>query len=382
MSTEYQLIQQGQQGNIEAIATLLTHNFNDEQITITTHVDHDCLIVILTTEQNIDKITTYEQIKDQIIRLKPALINRVKVEIQIFQDYREVWSDQFDIKTPISPVQTTRKPLTNPQPKPQPKVNQNVKFLSKFIREKIDREGYKSLGVGLGLALLICTSSQVTFFLSYLIILIHELGHAFFGWIFGYPSIPAFNFMHGGGVTMHQERSDSVLFLIYGGLGFLFYYFRQNKLTLICLFSFTLIYSWITFNPLHQAIMIFMGHGFELVFGGIFLYRAISGFGVKYSIERPLYAMLGFFTIFRDFNFGWNLIYNLEAIERYEDGIGGLLDNDFVILAREFFYTKLSVISGWFLVLTVLTPIMTFLLFRYSQIWIYFILKILKTDDI
>ena len=37
--------------------------------------------------------------------------------------------------------------------------------------------------------------------------LVHEMGHAIFGWLFGYPSFPAFDVIWGGGVTIHTGRS-------------------------------------------------------------------------------------------------------------------------------------------------------------------------------
>ena len=53
------------------------------------------------------------------------------------------------------------------------------------------------------------------FIFSYLTILIHELGHSFFGWIYGYPSIPSFDFTYGGGVACHLHRKIEITYLTY-----------------------------------------------------------------------------------------------------------------------------------------------------------------------
>ncbi|MFT5129752.1 MAG: hypothetical protein ACI8W8_003381, partial [Rhodothermales bacterium] len=39
--------------------------------------------------------------------------------------------------------------------------------------------------------------------MSYLKILVHELGHSAVAWLFGYPGLPTFSLQHGGGVAIH-----------------------------------------------------------------------------------------------------------------------------------------------------------------------------------
>ncbi|MCY7392444.1 MAG: hypothetical protein LH647_13460, partial [Leptolyngbyaceae cyanobacterium CAN_BIN12] len=48
-------------------------------------------------------------------------------------------------------------------------------------------------------------------------------------------------------------------------------------------------------------------------------------------------------------------------------GIGGVLDNDFVILATEYFQTDLAAIAQWFLVACLLAPVFAFLVLRYES---------------
>jgi hypothetical protein len=110
-----------------------------------------------------------------------------------------------------------------------------------------------------------------------------------------------------------------------------------------------------------------MGHGSELIFAGIFLYRALSGIGCRVAIERPLYGMLAFYTVFYDIRFAYRLITNLEVRLIYEEGKGGLLDNDFVILANQVLGVDLSVVASVFLILCLLTPVVAILLFRYQN---------------
>ncbi len=57
------------------------------------------------------------------------------------------------------------------------------------------------------------------------------MGHAIFGWIFGYPSLPAFDLIWGGGVTVHVDRSTALLLLVYALLVGLIVVYRRNKAT-------------------------------------------------------------------------------------------------------------------------------------------------------
>ncbi|HEY9701225.1 MAG TPA: hypothetical protein V6C58_02200, partial [Allocoleopsis sp.] len=358
LMTPNHLIQLAQQGDINAINSLLNNSFDSAHLTIQTNLEPGCLIIIVSGENIINQVDIVNHIRDLMLRVKPPLINLVKIQGKSSQNNTNIWQDEFSILKELSQINSEQKSNYYPR-----KPAKNYNFFSRFARVNLDKEAYTSLGIGLFLAILISSLQFLSFALSYFVILVHELGHTFAGWLFGYPSIPAFNFVHGGGMTLNQERADSVMILIYLALGFLFYYYRKKKGTLIFLAVFTLIYSWIAFNNIHQGIITFMGHGFELIFTGIFLYRGFSGYGLRLSLERPLYYMLAFFTFFKDVGFAWNLIYNSEIREIYEEGIGGVIDNDFVILARDFFHVNLSQVSGLFLVLTFLTPIITFLLF-------------------
>jgi hypothetical protein len=221
---------------------------------------------------------------------------------------------------------------------------------------------------GLFLSLLLIASEQLSFFFSYLITVVHELGHTACAWFFGYPAIPAFDFMFGGGITMHGDRYMIIVWLIYLGIGGLAYFYRRNRLTSRFLLGLIIAYTIFAFTAIHNMLFVIMGHGFELLFAGIFLYRALSGFGCRHAIEQPLYGMVGFFIVFYDVRFTWGLIADPIARAVYEQGKGGLLDNDLVRLARDYFHVDLSAIAWIFLICSALIPSLIFLLYRHRAV--------------
>jgi hypothetical protein len=197
--------------------------------------------------------------------------------------------------------------------------------------------------------------------------LVHEMGHAMFGWLFGYPSFPAFDVLWGGGVTLHIDRHPVLLAVIFTGILALLYVYRANRTTLALLVGLLGIYALLAFTSLHSLIIVFMGHGTELLIAGIFLYRALSGRAVVHAVERPLYAVIGFFLVFSDLGFAYRLIGSASFREEYTCAKGGCIDMDFVRIATEHLHVKLASVAGFFLVCCLIVPVVAFLAFRYEK---------------
>jgi hypothetical protein len=232
----------------------------------------------------------------------------------------------------------------------------------------MDREALKSLAIGLGLAVGILLVPFLRFVLGYLTILVHELGHAVAGWLFGYPSIPAFDFRYGGGVTGHESRQLPIVIAVLGALGYAIWYCRRHRLAAAIAGAATALYALAAFTPLHQALITFMGHGSELVFAGIFLYRAISGSAIKHAVERPLYAMVGFFIVLSDMRFAWGLIHDAGARAAYEEAKGGGHWMDFSLLAERHLQMELATVAGLFWLACLIPPLAAWLVYSRKRI--------------
>ena len=101
--------------------------------------------------------------------------------------------------------------------------------------QTLDRSGWIMLLVGPIVALACFAFFWLRWTLETFKTLVHEMGHAIFGWLFGYPSFPAFDVIWGGGVTVHTERSTVLCILIYAGFAGLFWVYRKNRATLTVL---------------------------------------------------------------------------------------------------------------------------------------------------
>ncbi|TNF92144.1 MAG: hypothetical protein EP297_13875 [Gammaproteobacteria bacterium] len=235
----------------------------------------------------------------------------------------------------------------------------------------IDPKGWSYLGIGLVLGLIL-------FFLDFwiiratigaLITLVHELGHTVLSWLFGSPAMPAFDFIHGGGMTFSFEQQTEILFVIYAALAWLMFRYLRNGLTLVILIVFTVTYTILAFSRLGEVVMLFMGHGTELVIAGVFIYRGISNSAIVHDIERPLYSVIGFYMIFHDIAFAWKLGHSQSYRIEYESQKGGYHFGDFSRIAEQHLGVDLTVTAGFFFFCCLLTPVIAFLAWRYQETW-------------
>jgi len=218
-----------------------------------------------------------------------------------------------------------------------------------------------ALIVGGALALVVYCVPFLRFVFHTLITLVHELGHAVAAWAFGIPAVPAFDFVYGGGVTLHQGRSTGLTILIYFAFAALAYWVRENRGYLIALAVWMCAYTLVAFTPLHEAIEIAMGHGSELIFAGIFLYRALTGSACRVPGERPLYAFCGLFVLLSDAAFALSLLTSAADVADYEDAKGGGHWMDFSRLADDYAHVDLQAIVFVFLIAVVLVPFAAYL---------------------
>lgn len=234
------------------------------------------------------------------------------------------------------------------------------------LPRRIDQDGWTAVAVGTVFTGIGLAFPWVGLLLNPLLTLIHELGHTVTSWLFGYPAIPALDFIHGGGITLHtSQRFPILLGGVYAGFGYLFHRYWHNYLTARLLLMAVITYTVCAFSPMQDALILGMGHGFELIAAAIFLGRAISGDGCRYASERPLYGILGVYVTAYDLRFSWQLLVDQSQRALYEQGKGGLLDHDLVRLARDIFQVDLSIMAAILLLMVVLTPVITWIVHRY-----------------
>ena len=198
-----------------------------------------------------------------------------------------------------------------------------------------------------------------------LMIIVHELGHTIFDWLFGYPAYPAFDFKYGGGVAYRVGRSMPWFILAHCAIGYMVYETRKWKNIFTGAVIFAAVYLILAHTKLHFVVMIFMGHGFELAIATVFLYRALSGTSLVENVERPLYGTVGFFIVFHNISFAWSVLFDSQARGRYIAGKAAGHVNDFQKIATTYLHVELDTVVGFFFLCCFLPPIAAYLIHVY-----------------
>lgn len=202
---------------------------------------------------------------------------------------------------------------------------------------RIGASEIKILGVGLVAAIVIYALPFTRFVFSALVTLFHELGHAIAGWLMGYPSLPAFDFVYGGGFTHMGAFQPMIATLIALAFGYLVWLFRDNRKSMILIGSIALVWLFFVTREWRRELAVASaGHLFEFILAGIMFYKALSGTGWRVpEIERPLGAFIAFFVQIHSTLFARRLTNDPSFLDWYREGKGGALMNDLEVVALD-----------------------------------------------
>jgi hypothetical protein len=236
------------------------------------------------------------------------------------------------------------------------------------IRDLLDETGKKSFLIGAGIGLVFSFVPILGFLLQYLAVLLHEFGHAAAFLLFGYVSIPSFDFVHGGGVTLPILRPRLLVLAPLVGYAYLGWHWRHFPKVFVPLSLVALLHALLTFSDWHYTVVAFMGHGTEMIFVGIFYYRALTGASINNpmdrlddgpSVERVLYAVSGTVVLLMNLKMFYRVLFDSEWRRWYEAGKSGMA-NDFTAVADRL-DVDLNMIATPFVVLALLVPAVTWL---------------------
>lgn len=195
---------------------------------------------------------------------------------------------------------------------------------------RIGNSELRILGFGLVAAIVIYAIPFTRFVLSAMVTLFHELGHAVFAWVLGYPALPAFDFVYGGGFTHYGAFRLPIAIGIASLFAWGGWIFRRNPRTLAVLgVLFALWLLAVTAEWRRELVMASAGHVFEFVLAGILFYQSLAGVGWKNpALERPLGAFIAFFVQIHSMAFALKLRGDPDFLAWYREGKGGMLMND------------------------------------------------------
>jgi len=221
---------------------------------------------------------------------------------------------------------------------------------------RIGRKELTILGTGLAVAVVSNLLPFVRFVFSALVTLFHELGHAVAGWLLGHPSLPAFDFVYGGGFTHQSEFRLSIAIAIGAAFAWAIHLLRRNLRTVALLGAIFLVWLFVVNSEWRRELVIASaGHAFEFILAGILFYQALSGTGWRIpEVERPLGAFAAFFVQIHSMLFAMRLRSDVDFLAWYREGKGGALMNDLEVVALDLkIYlgadSSIENVAGWLL---------------------------------
>lgn len=227
-------------------------------------------------------------------------------------------------------------------------------------RPEWDAPLLRALGIGAALTIVFFLFGPLRWVFSTFATLFHEMGHTALAWVFGRPAIPKFDLRYGGGFTSWEERKGLVLLIVAGAWAGLAWSRRGNPLAMGLVLGGAALWALFAFAGGCDVVVLCAGHGGELILGGLFLWRALTGSSVVHDAERPLYAAIGMFVLLQAAFFAGGLLGGGEARAAYEAGKGGILPNDFVQVA-DLVGTRLEVVVLAYLVACIAAPVVSVL---------------------
>jgi hypothetical protein len=202
---------------------------------------------------------------------------------------------------------------------------------------RVGRSEVTIMGLGLVAAVVVYAIPFTRMVFLLLVTLFHELGHAVVGWLLACPSIPAFDFVYGGGFT-HQGQFQPVLaVLIAAAIGYALWLFRHNRRSLVVISVVGLVWLILVTKEWRREIAIASaGHAFEFILAGVMFYQALANVGWRIpELERPLGAFVAFFVQINAFLFAIRLRNDAGFLDWYREGKGGALMNDLEVVALD-----------------------------------------------
>ena len=204
-------------------------------------------------------------------------------------------------------------------PKPQPK--------------RFDWSGFLYAGLGLVFVPLI-NSTILTRNIGWILeSIVHEGGHTLMALAMGQPALPRITFDgHVPFTVIGPTQYIAVCIVVWAALAWLTFKAYQNQFLRVTATILVVAYPIFAFSePRRQLAILLAGHGGELLFAGIALWRAQTGLFTANQLERAAYSVVGWYLVFLNIFLWSGILYDPIARDQYTQGPEEGHINDIVV---------------------------------------------------
>jgi hypothetical protein len=209
---------------------------------------------------------------------------------------------------------------------------------------RAELEPWLYLGMGALTAPLFAWTPFVGFMGWFLASLVHEMGHAAFAWFCGMPAVPAIA-LDGHAAAMHGEQSLFLVAMIALTLGVVAWRFLRGVPRAVALALIAVAYPALVLSGAKEVLHLLAGHGGELAFATLALWKTLDGGFTRSRAERTLYGTVGWFLLGKNVRLCWLLMHSESAGADYMSNGSFGMTNDYLRVAEDILYWRLESVA-------------------------------------
>ncbi len=193
---------------------------------------------------------------------------------------------------------------------------------------------WKFLAIGLVTAPIFAFTPILQYMGWFLSSLVHEMGHAAFAWLCGMPAIPAIS-LAGHAAAVHDEQQPVLVALIGLALAWVPWKFVHGAARWVAIGLVAVLYPALALTGAKELLHLLAGHGGELAFATLCLWKTLDGGFTRTPLERGLYGTVGWYLLGKNALLCFGLMTSGAARARYESNGSFGLTNDMIRAAED-----------------------------------------------
>lgn len=205
------------------------------------------------------------------------------------------------------------------------------------------------LAIGLATAPVFAWTPILQYMGWFLASLVHEMGHAALAWLCGMPAIPAIS-LAGHAAAVHQEQSVVLALAIACALAAAAWHFLHGRARIVAIALVAVLYPTLAFTGVKELLFLFAGHGGELAFATLSLWKVLDGGFTKTAVERALYGTVGWYLLGKNVFLCFGLMTSSAARAVYAENGSFGLTNDLIRAAEDVLGWRLESVAFLMLV--------------------------------
>jgi hypothetical protein len=196
------------------------------------------------------------------------------------------------------------------------------------------REPWIYLGIGAITAPIFALTPLLGFMGWFLASLVHEMGHSAVAWLFGMPAFPAIS-LEGHAAAVHSDQSLFLALLVWAALATAAWRFLAGRARWIAIGIVAVLYPALAFTRAGECLQLLAGHGGELAFATLALWKTLDGGFTESRLERGLYGTVGWYLLGKNVILCGGLLLSSSSREGYAENGSFGLTNDMIRVAED-----------------------------------------------